>query len=393
MEIADLLKAETDHIEWKETDKDAKDILHTVCAFANDLGGTREDGYLVLGVRKDGTPIGLNADRLDDIQRQLNDRLASTKILPAPSCDIKVTKHAGKSIVIVRVKPYLVPPMVAVDQTVWVRKGAATVRAREADLSRLRECRPENRQSFDLRVWPLATLSDLDKRMLSLRYEEARDDDEDEDTFPDFEAWLSQHQLGRSVEGIWRPNPAALLVFGADPQSFFPGATIAFVRYDGTDIDSEIVFQKTITGAIPDQLDKIWMQLEANLVERPTGENGIRMGFLPDYPLDALKELARNMVQHRLYEGTNAPARIEWYKDRIEFTNPGGPFGHASEGEFGETSDYRNPMVTEKLAEKGYVQRLGRGIRRTRKLLEKNGNPSLEVQVDGYIRLIVRTAI
>jgi ATP-dependent DNA helicase RecG len=94
-------------------------------------------------------------------------------------------------------------------------------------------------------------------------------------------------------------------------------------------------------------------------------------------------------VQHRLYESTHAPGRVEWYSDRIEFSNPGGPFGRASEGELGEHSDYRNPIMTAGLVEMGYVQQLGRGIRRVRLLLERNGNPSLQVEKDGFTRLTV----
>jgi ATP-dependent DNA helicase RecG len=116
----------------------------------------------------------------------------------------------------------------------------------------------------------------------------------------------------------------------------------------------------------------------------------IREGYVPQYPLEALKELVRNLVQHRLYEGTHAPGRIEWYTDRIEFSNPGGPYGRASEGELGEHTDYRNPVVTAELVELGYVEQLGRGIRRVRLQLERNGNPPLAAEVDGFTRVIVR---
>jgi predicted HTH transcriptional regulator len=47
-------------------------------------------------------------------------------------------------------------------------------------------------------------------------------------------------------------------------------------------------------------------------------------------------------------------------------------------------------MVTAGLVELGYVQQLGRGLRRTRLLLERNGNPPLEVEKDGFTRLILR---
>ena len=109
----------------------------------------------------------------------------------------------------------------------------------------------------------------------------------------------------------------------------------------------------------------------------------------PSAELKALKELLRNMVQHRQYEGTNAPGRIEWFTDRIEFSNPGGPFGRAAEGDFGTNSDYRNPLLTSRLVAEGYVQQLGRGVRRARSQLEQNGNPPMDVETDGFTRVIV----
>jgi ATP-dependent DNA helicase RecG len=130
--------------------------------------------------------------------------------------------------------------------------------------------------------------------------------------------------------------------------------------------------------------------MSAHVVSVPASTDGIRTPFAPEYPLEALKELVRNMVQHRQYEGTNAPGRIEWFEDRVEFSNPGGPFGRASEGEFGSHSDYRNPMITDWLKQLGYVEQLGRGVRIVRKHLAKNQNPDLEIEVDGFTRATVR---
>jgi len=42
------------------------------------------------------------------------------------------------------------------------------------------------------------------------------------------------------------------------------------------------------------------------------------------------------------------------------------------------------------LAAEGYVERLGRGIRRARLQLERNGNPPLQVETDGFTRVVVR---
>jgi ATP-dependent DNA helicase RecG len=97
----------------------------------------------------------------------------------------------------------------------------------------------------------------------------------------------------------------------------------------------------------------------------------------PDYPIVALRQLARNAVMHRIYEGTNAPIHIYWFSDHIEIHNPGGPFGQVNRENFGHpgVTDYRNPHLAEAMKNLGYVQRFGLGIQIARDQLKKNGNP------------------
>lgn len=186
------------------------------------------------------------------------------------------------------------------------------------------------------------------------------------------------------------PNAATVLVLGKSPQDHLPAAWVDLVRYGGPDRDAAILSRRAATGTVPDQLEAGWTWLALQMETIPAEPSGIRAAFVPLYPEEALKELLRNLVQHRLYEGTHAPGRVEWFEDRIEFSNPGGPFGRASEGEFGEHSDYRNPLLTARLVAAGYVQQLGRGVRRARLQLECNGNPALEVDTDGFTRVTVR---
>ncbi|AUX41249.1 transcriptional regulator [Sorangium cellulosum] len=395
-ELRELLKCEDDRTEWKLSAKDADKILPAICALANDLGDSRRPGYLLIGVDpKTGrvADLGQRGPALDQEQQSLASRLQSSRLWPTPAFDIQLHELDGKTLLVVRVDPYPVPPIVTVDGMPWVRRAATTVRATPADQDRLRERRPLKTQPFDVRPLAGATVEDLDMPALEERYEAAREDVDDPDVFPSFEAWLTQVQLGAPLQGTWTPNPTAILVFGRSPQSFFPGAKVELVRYAGEDIDGPIAFRRTATGTLPQQLDVLWAQMSAHVTEIPAPADGIRAPFVPDYPLEALKEMARNIVQHRQYEGTNAPARIEWFEDRIELSNPGGPFGRASEGEFGSNSDYRNPMVTDWLKQLGYVEQLGRGIRRVRKHLAKNGNPEIEVEVDGFTRVIVRRRV
>ena len=388
-ELKEALAGESERVEWKQSTADVNDIFHAVCALANDLGDSRRSGFLVIGITKDGRVIGLQKD-LDEEQQKLANRFSSTKLLPTPSYGMETVEVDGRTLLVVRIEPYPVPPVVTVEGTAWVRKGTVTERARESDLLRLRERRPESRQPFDYRLVHGATLEDLRMTVLRPMYLAALEGDHDPESFPNIEAWLTRRDLGREVQGDWTPNAAAILLFGNNPSSFIPGATVEFVRYRGADVDSPVASRKSITGTLGGQLDALWAQLDAHLASIPALAQGIRTPYRPEYPLEALKELARNLIQHRLYEGTNAPARVEWYDDRIVFSNPGGPFGHASEGEFGSHADYRNPTVTRWLAELGYVERLGRGVRLVRRMLAQNGNPDLEVETDGFTVVTVR---
>jgi ATP-dependent DNA helicase RecG len=271
-----------------------------------------------------------------------------------------------------------------------VEWGTVTERARESDLLRLRERRPEHRQPFDYRLVHGATLDDLRLSELRSMYEAANEADHDPESFPGIEAWLTRKDLGRVVAGTWTPNAAAILLFGENAQAFFPGAVVEFVRYRGTEVDAAVAFRKSIAGTLPQQLEALWAQLSAHLVSLPVAAEGIRTVYRPEYPLEALRELARNLVQHRLYEGTHAPGRVEWFNHRIVFSNPGGPFGQAGEGEFGSHADYRNPTITRWLVELGYVEQLGRGIRLVKRMLAQNGNPDLAVEIDGFTSVTVR---
>lgn len=395
MEITEfdrLLQTETERIEWKESLKQTQELFHAVCALANDLGDSRQPGYLLLGVSKDGTVPGLNVagNALDEEQRALADRFRSTKLLPTPSFHIDIVEYLGRTVLVVAVEPYSVPPVVSVDGVVWVRSDSTTVKAREADLQRLRERRPAIYQPFDLRVVRNASLSDLETLELERLHAATKENDDDQDAFSDLEHWLTSRQLGMYVEGTWRPNAGAILLYGKAPQCFLPGAVVDFVRYAGRDVDATPALRKIATGTVTNQLDTLWTILQSTNPQHPIEQGPVQLSFANEYPPEVLKELVRNMVQHRLYEATNAPGRIEWYDDRIELSNPGGPFGQASQGSFGEHADYRNPILTEGLVALGYVQQLGRGVRRCRLLLQQAGFPELEVQTNGFTRVIVR---
>jgi ATP-dependent DNA helicase RecG len=265
-----------------------------------------------------------------------------------------------------------------------------TQRASDSDLRRLEERRPIHLQPFDVRPVQGASLQDLDAELLRQRYSAERSADADPESFLEFTAWLVQQGLGGREGDVFVPSVAGVLVYGLSPQSFFSGAEVDVTRFRGKDFDDEIIARKRFVGSVPAQMRSLWEYLGALIEDEAQPERGMVAEFIPTYPLDALKELVRNMLQHRDYAAARAPARIAWFDDSITFSNPGGPYGQASQGELGEHSDYRNPALTRLLVELGYVERAGRGLRRVRSLLKRNGHPPLEVETNGFTSITLR---
>ena len=87
---------------------------------------------------------------------------------------------------------------------------------------------------------------------------------------------------------------------------------------------------------------------------------------------------------HRTYEATHAPVHVYWFDDRIEISNPGGPFGAVTSENFGRPglADYRNPSLAEAMKVLGFVQQYGAGIPIARRALEANGSPPPEFVVE-----------
>lgn len=382
-----MLDVETTHIEWKESMRNREEIYRAVAAFANDLINAKKPGYLLLGVDRHGRVVGLpwaNPDEQDKGLQELSQLFRSVKIVPNPSVDVEAVSIDGKTVAALTVHPYPVPPVVKVDGVAWVRVGTTTQRATEADLARLEERAPESRISFDRRVVSGATLDDLDLVGLRSEWGAAQEMDVEREAFPAFESWLALGDIVRRKDGAWVPTVSGILLHGLDPQTWFPGAVLEFTRYAGVDYEAPPVLRKRVTGTLGRQLDAMWSHLQALNAAVPTSPDGIRQAFVEVYPAEVLKELTRNLVQHRRYDATNAPGRISWFDNRIEFNNPGGPFGIASEGVFGDHSDYRNPTLTQGLVAQGFVQRLGRGVRVTRAVLKRAGHPELQVETNGY---------
>jgi ATP-dependent DNA helicase RecG len=168
-----------------------------------------------------------------------------------------------------------------------------------------------------------------------------------------------------------------LIVLGTDPTMWIPGAYIQFLRIEGGDLSDPIRDEKRLDGTLIDVLRQLDELLRLNITSSVDIAGADRERRHSDFPLAALQQLVRNAVMHRDYEVSTAPTRITWYSDRIEITNPGGPYGSVTPENFGRPgiTDYRNPAIAEAMRALGYVQRFGAGLAIANRTLADNGNP------------------
>lgn len=361
---------ESDRVERKRSAGDRNGIRRSICAFANDLPGHGRPGVILIGVEDDGScsenPVG------EPLLRQLAGMRDDGNILPLPSMIVQKKILGGCEAAAVIVQPSEDTP-VRYRGRVWVRVGPTTRQATPEEEHRLAERRRAGDLPFDLRPCSEGSIDDLDIGYIEEQYlpRAVAQDVLDEDRRP-----LKQQLRSLRLLVGEMPTWGALLGFGRHPLRWIPGAYVLFLRIDGERITDTILDHHRLTGRLEDVLRRLDDLLKINIrtsVDLTTGARDIR---LPDYPVNALRQLAFNAVMHRTYDGTNAPVRIYWYIDRIEMDSPGGLYGQVTLNNFGKgATDYRNPLLAEIMYHLGFAQPFGLGIPEVHENLKENGNP------------------
>lgn len=183
----------------------------------------------------------------------------------------------------------------------------------------------------------------------------------------------------RFISQTGNPTYGAILAIGKEPLHFVPNAFVQFIRFEGESLTTPILNQIELNGPLFELLKNLESLLRINISTAIDITSSVLEVKMPDYPLAALQQLARNAIMHRAYESTNAPVKIHWFSDRVEIINPGGLYGSVNEKNLGHgITDYRNPLIAEVMKILGYVQRFGLGIPLAQQELEKNGNPPAE---------------
>lgn len=366
--MADL---ESDRAERKQSFQgDApQKVREAVCAFANDLAGHGEPGVVLIGVHDKGTPM-TGFIVTDELLRQLADIKTDGNIMPPPSLLVEKRSLQGSEVAVITVWPCDTPP-VRYKGRIHVRWGPRRGLATTQDERILNERRRHRDKPFDIQPVPSASMAQLSRVRFEHEYLPAlvAPDVIDANERSYEQKLAATKMIVDEADPI--PTVLGLLTLGNKPSDYIPGAYGQFLRFSGTDAASEILDEATIQGTVSEQIRRMEEKLAAHNVRSVRFVDVTTEQRHDAYPAEALHQLVRNAYLHRSYENTHAPVRVYWFVDRIEISNPGGPYGSVTVDNFGQPglADYRNPNLAESMRALGWVQRFGAGIVIARKLL------------------------
>jgi ATP-dependent DNA helicase RecG len=169
---------------------------------------------------------------------------------------------------------------------------------------------------------------------------------------------------------------AGLMCFGRSPQDLFRQAVIDIGHWRGSEpLSFEVVhLEKNIGGTLFDQLARVESYLWTNIHHGMTLANrSFQRTEVHEYPRAVLRELCVNMIAHRDYTNFRAAARVQLFRNRIEWISPGGlPPGVTVENLLSEQVA-RNPVILNILFEAGFVEAIGQGLNTVVHVLEREG--------------------
>lgn len=356
----------------------AVDLANPIVAMANADGG-----YLAIGIEDDGAITGI-----DGYEKNVNEllRVPYDYCIPSVQVNLKtidVIDNTGNSNHILRMQ-VLPSDKVVANQAdeVFLRVGDKTKKLNFEQ--RLQLVYARGVKFFENQPVAGATMEDLDLGFVS---EYCRRIGFDKG---DAEYYLRHNHDFVTVRGDEEMiSGAAILLFGKNPQRFFPRARVRFVRYEGKTAEvgdrMNVVKDVKFTGRILEQVEDTTTFIKTQIREYTKLGKGAVFQTTPEYPEFCWTELIVNAVAHRDYSIGGTDIQIKMFDDHFTVESPGILPGLVRISNIRDFHFSRNPLIVELLNEYDYVKEYGEGVDRVYKDMEKAGLPEPEYRQSEFM--------
>jgi ATP-dependent DNA helicase RecG len=393
--IKNLIKGTT--VEWERIEFkkgwQPEAIMHTMCAFANDLhnwGG----GYIIIGIEeKDGKPVlppvGLEQEQLDRIQKEIIG--LAYEIQPNYIPIVQPYVFHNNHILILwcpagDTRMYTAPTSLGEksQRQPYVRITSKTTVARGETLRQLMELTA--RVPFDDRINQQATLDDLDLALIQAYLKEVKSELYAESIKMPFEDLARAMLIAKGSDENLRPVNVGLLFFSQQPEKFFPYSWIEVTIYKddtGTEFE-ENYFKGPIHHQLRNALTFINSVVIREKVVKVKGRAEADRFF--NFPYEAVEEALANAVYHRGYD-ILTHIDVQIYPDKIAISSFPGPMPPIDENALKNKRQVlarisRNRRIGDFLKDLDLTEGRNTGFPKIYREMEKNGSPKPIFETD-----------
>ena len=355
-----IAKGESEDLEFKKSF--GKDVIETICAFANHRGGT-----VLIGVSDDRKVIGTVCSS-ESLQVWVNEIKQSTNPSIIPDVELLVVR--GKSVVMFRVSEFPVKPVSFRDR--YFKRVANS--NHRLSLTEIANIHLQSLQlSWDAYPENQATPKDLSPRKMTSFLKRVKEGGR----FKGEGNWqVILEKLGYLKDGV--PTHAAMILFGKND----PPYQLHIGRFK---TPSTIIDDRMIRGTLFDVVEEAMKFIVSHLkvAFEITGEIQRREIF--DYPVPALRELLLNAVVHRDYTSPT-DIQIKIFDNAITFFNPGRLYGDLTIEKL-KTDSYQSRTRNKLIAEAFYltrdIEKYGSGYIRVRREIADYPTMELDYEESG----------
>jgi ATP-dependent DNA helicase RecG len=200
---------------------------------------------------------------------------------------------------------------------------------------------------------------------------------------------LTNLGIAEKQEGKVIFNNTGILFFAKNLQDIYFHTAVTCALYKGTE-KVEVLDRRDFNEDIVSNIDSAMNFLKQYIPVRYEMTGEPRRKEVPEIPYDALREAIINAVAHRDYFEKGSNVMVEMFDDRIEITNFGGLPKGLNPEDFGKKSVLRNPNIADLLHRINYIEKMGTGINKIRKLVSNAGLPPVKFKFTTFFTAIFK---
>ncbi len=387
-----IIKWEDDTTEFKLS-IDKEKVGRSICAFANDYNNL-DVGYLIIGVKDKTRRIeGIEIDNWDETQKLIANICNSITPPVIPKL-IQIETHSRKTVLLIKVNRSMIRPH-RFKGKCFIRVFSTTRVATLEEENILKTKSTASYLTFDALPNTHATLNDLDNEKIIEHYKVTRKSElfYIDDNLNISDILKEGFELSCEVDNAYYPTNSAILIFGKNPQKFFPNAYINAIRWEGINVGGRMFDRLEIKGTLDSMLVSAISFLKRFMATESKIESDTLLRVdIKEYPEIALREAIANAIIHRDYQDVNGPSiDLYMFDDRIEISNFGGLPGGLKLTDLGTGKRYlRNPTIATFMYEKRWIEKAGTGIIRIYQEMNRNESPDPKFEADDkFLKIIL----